>query len=808
MSPFKYIKARFSNRPDSEHQQAFVRILIGIVMTIAMLPDAISAGNYPFIIGNIAYLIAVLGVPAWMLFNPGMSPTRRIYGIVLDVTAIGAAMILGEEHATAIYVLYIWITTGNGFRFGQKYLLIALALGVISLCVVSQYSEQFINNNSLIYELIGVYVLFTAYVNSLVKRLYEAIDVAQSASKAKQTFLSTMSHELRTPLHAIVGLMALLKAESLKRKKSLDLVGSVETAVEHMLAIVNDILDFSKIEAGKVEISRASVDVDALNISMAKMFMGQAQQKNLKFNTYFSPQLPTSIVSDETRLRQILSNILSNALKFTGEGEIVLLVELVADKMGSPNIKWSVKDTGIGISKETIDKIFESFTQADASTSRKYGGTGLGTTIARELVLLLGGDIGIESTVGKGTTFWFTIPAVGSTDENPQGSLRFNAPVLALVPESRSDVIEACRTHHGIAHTRIEVIDAEISRENIGAIGLIVLPVDGKLPPLAHYAIVKGLKLVVLDEAFTEVRKREFIRLGAHSICRQVSEVPRALRMLQINAGSLNDAPQSATTPVITGKRILIADDNKTNLLILTAILHMHSHIVTQAMNGDDALDMALDDDFDLFIFDMNMPDTNGLELTKILRSMGLHNSARPIVILTADATLEAEKAVLEAGANLFITKPISPDSLLDRITSLFLQEPVTSSQLPDNVEKVPLVFNKAALDELLNVCGVPDFFETLVAGYLEDSKANYECLISAYGERDYEKWRTALHAMKGSAINLRLECLAHAVDLAHDLTPQNFHAKMESALAHITHEMQRAEAALLAAPAVYLTTN
>jgi len=804
MSLIDFLKERFTNRPDTEHQQAFVRIGVGILMTMAMLPDAIRSSNYDYIHFNIVFFFVIFVVPLWMLFDPGVNHARRIFGMVLDMSSIGAAMILSPHHNIVMFVVYLWITSGNGFRFGPKYLLIALALGILSLTVVFNFSDYFKEHKSLAIELMVVYILFTVYVNSLIKQLYEAIDAARSASNAKQIFLSTMSHELRTPLHAIVGLMALLKTESSKRKKSLDLVSTMGTAVEHMLTLINDILDFSKIEAGKIEIIRSEHDIDSLNMSIVKMFIGQAHEKKLNFKMYFSPQLPRSLNTDKTRIRQILSNIFSNAIKFTDQGEIFLTVEPTIDRNGATCIKWSVKDTGIGMSPETIAKIFESFTQADASTARKYGGTGLGTTIARELVLLLGGDVGIDSTLGHGTTFWFTLPYFASVDKNFTMHVARDSSVLVWASDSKTEILDACRSAFGNVYEKISEIEYEISKVPIDVAGMVVQPVGEQLPPLAQFAATKSVKLIVLDPNSSPERKRLFIQLGAISVCKDITELSRALHMLQVwshdNPLTKESVARSAFTTFVQNKRILIVDDSKTNLHILSASLEMHSHLVTQVMNGDDALDAILTEDFDLFIFDMNMPDMSGLDLTHTLRSLELKNSSKPVVILTADATLEAERATRECGADMFVTKPVTPDVLLEKISSLFLQLPVIGEELNANNPTKHLVFNQAAFQEILKLSTTPDFFPSLVTCYFEDGKAHFEQLLTAFENKDFGRWRAVLHVMKSSAYYLRLECLSYALELAYNLTPQNFDENAESALAQIAYEKQRAEEALSAA--------
>jgi two-component system, sensor histidine kinase RpfC len=403
------MRQALAGRPDTEHEQAIVRVLVVAVLCGYLAPEAFAGSDLATIQVMFAYLAISVVLFLLILASPGASPSRRVAAMVADNFVVTWCMAFLGEHAAPLLLVYVWITLANGFRFGQRYLLMSLGFSVAGMLFVIATSEFWQHHKVVGYGLLFGMVALSLYVRSLVKKLFEAISRAEAANQAKRRFISVVSHELRTPLNAIIGMADLLRDTPLNREQA-DMLQTLRSSSRMMLGLVEDVLDFSKIEAGKVVLDKTEFDLHALVNSTCRILSAQAAGKGIEFVVSIMPEVPPALRGDPHYLRQVLVNLAGNAVKFTEKGSVTVHVSAQGETESGVRLKFSIRDTGIGIPPEAQSRIFESFAQADQSTTRRFGGTGLGTTIAQQLVGLMGGRIGLESAVGLGSTFWFEIP--------------------------------------------------------------------------------------------------------------------------------------------------------------------------------------------------------------------------------------------------------------------------------------------------------------------------------------------------------------------------------------------------------------
>ncbi len=408
------VRERLSNRPDSEHGQAAVRVAIftGVIayMAVAAFFDALPPDVYLWsatmsLVGASVGLLLLIGI----VLQPGVSHVRRIIGMITDYGLMTAAMALKGEPLAWIYVILMWVTVGNGLRYGNRYLIGAVVSACAGFGIVLWASPYWREN---IHLGLGLWVgLFAVpmYLSGLLRDLTHATEVARRANQAKSRFLANMSHDFRTPLNGLVGMSDLLATTRLDNEQR-ECVSTIQASSRTLLELVEDVLDISAIEAGKIKSNVVAFSPRELVDGIGLILGPQARAKGIRYSGEVGIDVPTSLRGDVEHLRQVLLNLAGNAVKFTDEGSVRLQVELLSTQAGVANLCFTVVDTGIGIPSSLHDRLFDAFEQADTARRRRSGGTGLGTTIAKRLTEAMGGSIGFESEERHGSRFWVKLP--------------------------------------------------------------------------------------------------------------------------------------------------------------------------------------------------------------------------------------------------------------------------------------------------------------------------------------------------------------------------------------------------------------
>ncbi len=776
--PFRWLQKRLQNRGDSEHEVSINRLAILLCILLfwtvaaelgsAAAFDALAETEFPFIACAGSGLL-LLG---HLIAFPAASRPRLAIGLFVDLAAVTWGVYLCGDAGVMLYPIYLWVILGYGFRFGVRYLF-AGVIGVMACFSVVAYLTPYWGQHLEITLGLGFgLVIIPAYAARLIQKLSHATLAAEAASRAKSMFLAGVSHELRTPLNAIIGLSDMLQQSPLNADQS-SMAHTIGRSGRSLLTLINGILDVSRMELGNQRVKVERIDLFEFLADIRDMLGVAAAAKGLRLSVMIGARTPRHVTGNASHLEEILVNLVGNAIKFTEAGFVVIGLEALPHGDASARLRFEVSDTGIGIAEEARERIFDAFAQADETIIDQYGGTGLGLALVKQIITASGGAIGVDSTPGEGSKFWFELPFA---DAEPHVEASFEEPVYLLSSDpvlclqmrqlcpgaqcfdTAAAILDQCALDiPNAAKPPIFVFDERTLGASLGA------AVD-RLRDLKREGVAPCVWIDAAEPA--DVSPGLIGKFCSRVVNREdAMEIAAALRITEIlctrRSGKSDGEPLA-----LVRLRILVAEDNRTNQLVIRKILESCGHTVALADNGEQALEQLGGGEFDLVFMDVNMPVLNGIETTKLARFVELEKPRVPIVALTADASEETRARCLEAGMDDCLTKPVERAHMVTWLarfcagrlaTRVATLEPVSDAAGAEPLrgkdsDLAPV--DHRTLDDLEKLGGKP-FVDQIIGQFVSDAASVLKELSDAVAAGDAHAFREQAHALRSCAANV-----------------------------------------------------
>ena len=755
--------------PGREIDQSILRLIIGTAVIgylgFRAMSGAITTHLATMLVLAITFEFYTLTNIVAVLRSPKPVALRHSISIPIDAAAISYSMyVLGDSGAVLIPV-YLWIIFGNGFRWGNRYLVASAVACLIGFTVAAFFNQAHWSGASIVIGTILSFILLPTYASILIRQLRDAIADAKEANEAKSRFLANVSHELRTPLNGVLGMSDLLINTKMTAQQR-DYATTIHQSVYSLLSIIKNVLDFSKIEAGKESFESADFDLHKVIHLTIRMLRPMANEKGLSISTHISPHAPYALIGDPHHFQEVLLNLIGNSIKFTDKGGIDLRVDCLNDDGESVNLRFTIVDTGIGMSPDILTTIFEPYQQADDSTTRRYGGTGLGTSISKQLIELMGGTINVASEEGKGSTFWFDLPFQTQKKSESYDMASSRAIILTGLQQDPTAITDYFRSWN-LSYTLKSDVDDVLQdiqqsvRSGLSYHAVIIarsyLDIDTQsFVEAAHRCgLSPDVPIILIDHDSPAGIREQILRNGINFI------LPYPVNKLElynaVRSGTVLDYDPATISNLgivpgkSTGSNILVADDSSVNLKVMQEILGRAGHVVTTVTSGMEALQLLDNSKFDLVILDMQMPDLSGIETLSLYRASRPANKLSPVMFVSANATRSAMQQALDAGAACYLTKPVASQLLIETIASIVSQSaeatpvatpPATSDQIVDTV----------LLEEITSESNRHEFLSNLIDSFQSDCASLIKQINATNGQGDTKLLRDLLHAVKGNA--------------------------------------------------------